>query len=430
MNLSGRRIRGGAADAVSEGHLGGFWRNVATLLGGQVSRLAVQAVYFVLLARVLEPSAFGLAAAIMAVGALASPFAALGLNTIMVRNVARNGTSIGSEWKRSLTYTAIGGTALSLLLSLLVPVIIQTDLHFGILFIILLTDLVGLRLIDLSAALWHTVGSSRQLALMPTVMNLLRMAAVILFALIVDVPSLNSWALFYLASTLPLGLVLSAITSWRLRGGKWKIGASMFEIKDGVLFSISLSSQSAFNDIDKTMLANLQSASSAGLYTAAYRIVDMAYAPIRSIAAAAYPRLFRAGGTGLNSTMVLVKKIAPMVIGFGILGSLGLFFLAPYSTILLGEDYQGSVEIISFLAPLVLLRGISFLAADALSSSGLHGYRTAVQVGLVAVNVVLNLLLIPSYGVLGAVVSTLICEVILSLALWVRIAYGLRKADR
>lgn len=410
-------------------HIGGIRRNVIALLGGQVSRLAVQALYFVVLARMLEPASFGLLAVVLAVGALAAPFSALGLNTLMVRNVSRDEDLVNREWSRSVIYTTVGGFLISAILALAAPVFLPVALGAITIFVLLVADLIGLRLIDLSSALWHTLGKSRQLVAMPTVLNLLRLIAALVAWWFLDEVTLQTWALFYAAATLPLGVVMAWITFKRVGMTLSHLRSSREELRDGVLFSVSLSSQSAFNDIDKTLLANLQSATSAGVYSAAYRVVDMAYAPIRSVAASIYPRLFRAGGEGFQPALVLVRSVAPMVLAFGALGTALVYFLAPYTPLLLGDEYSASVEVIRLLSPLVLLRGISFLAADLLSAVGYHIFRTIVQLVLVAANIIMNIVLIPAYGISGAIISTLLCEALLATALWARIVHRTRKSQ-
>ena len=52
------------------------------------------------------------------------------------------------------------------------------------------------------------------------------------------------------------------------------------ELSEGFSFSLSGSSISAYNDIDKTFLVSLGQTYAAGIYTAAYRVVNVASAPL------------------------------------------------------------------------------------------------------------------------------------------------------
>ena len=97
---------------------------------------------------------------------------------------------------------------------------------------------------------------------------------------------------------------------------------------------------------------------------------------------------------------------------------------------LLGVDYAGAVPLLRALAALVVLRGLYYLAADMLTGLGRQGIRTVVQVSVLALNVLLNLVLIPTHGVWGAVWATLVCESVLAAVLWSVLLAGARAERR
>ena len=74
------------------------------------------------------------------------------------------------------------------------------------------------------------------------------------------------------------------------------------DVAEGVFFSIAGSATTIYNDIDKIMLSRLADLASTGVYAAAYRVIDVSMTPIRSLAAAAYPRFFRKGMDGIGAT--------------------------------------------------------------------------------------------------------------------------------
>ena len=67
------------------------------------------------------------------------------------------------------------------------------------------------------------------------------------------------------------------------------------EFVEGLYFSTSLSAQNIYNDIDKTMLARMATLDAVGIYAAAYRLIDVAFIPVRSLLYAGYTDFFRAG---------------------------------------------------------------------------------------------------------------------------------------
>ncbi|MFF2843311.1 oligosaccharide flippase family protein [Paenarthrobacter sp. NPDC057981] len=395
-----------------------FRRSIAGLLAGQLSRLALQAAYFVILARMLGASGYGAFASALALAALVTPFTSLGTNTLMLKNVARNNASASEEWKRALAYSVGGGLILALALTVISGIIAPPELSRIALFQIAGAELVGMRLIELTGSLWQGMGKSKPLVILPSLVNLVRLVAAGTAFFLLGETSLELWATLYMLATVPLGIAVAARTTIKLGYSKGNLRLQPSEMKEGLLYSVALSSQNVYNDIDKAMLARLSSVNAAGLYSAAFRIVDMAYAPIRAVAAAAYPHFFKEGEGGLQAALRLTRKISPIVALIGVASTAGVALLAPLGPLVLGSNFGESVEIIRLLAPLIILRAATFLAADTLTGSGRQGLRTFAQITIAAVNVIINFALIPSLGIMGAVISTLICELLLASCLW------------
>lgn len=400
-----------------------FRGNVLGLLAGQLSRLTLQAAYFVILARMLGASGYGAFALALALAALVSPFTSLGTNTLMLKNVARDAASAPSEWKRASCFTLIGGLILSAVLTAAADLIAPPELSRLAIFLVSVSELVGLKLVEVTGSLWQALGRNRALIFLPIVLNTLRLMAAGAMFLLLGHASLDSWALVYAAVTLPLGLAVAAHTTVRIGFHRRRLNLVADEAREGLLYSVALSSQNIYNDIDKAMLGNITSTGAAGIYSAAYRVVDMAYAPIRAISTATYPLYFREGQGGILSALRLTKKIFPAVLIMGVFAGLGCAFLAPFVPLVLGADYEESVDAVRLLAPLIVLRGMTFLAADTLTGCGKQAFRTTVQIAVAVVNVGLNLILIPAIGIVGAVISTLACELLLAASLWIGIAY-------
>lgn len=144
----------------------------------------------------------------------------------------------------------------------------------------------------------------------------------------------------------------------------------------------------------------------------------MAYAPLRAVAAASFPHLNRTGANGLLGSMKFVRTILPMVLGYGIAGGALLYVCAPVAPVLLGEGYEDSVTIVRMLAVILLIRGLTFCAADALTGSDYQGSRTFIQIVVALLNVGANFIFLPSFGITGAVLTTIGSELLLCAALW------------
>src|SRR5262245_33053418 len=87
-------------------------RNTLWMLAGQAARTVVQAVYFVLVAQALHPAGYGAFIAAISLVMIAAPFASLGAGNVLIKNVARDPTTLPVQWGNALVIVAISGGAL------------------------------------------------------------------------------------------------------------------------------------------------------------------------------------------------------------------------------------------------------------------------------------------------------------------------------
>jgi O-antigen/teichoic acid export membrane protein len=237
-------------------------------------------------------------------------------------------------------------------------------------------------------------------------------------------PSAMHWSWMYLSSTV---VAASGTLLWTVRQlgrprlALWRLRNEWVE---GFYFSISQSSQSIYNDIDKVMLTRLAMLDAAGIYAAAYRLVDVACTPFKSLLAAAFPGFFRAGSAGVVGTIRYMRKLLYRAVGYALVASVTLIVLAPVVPRVLGTEYVHVVEALRWLAALPVLRAVHYFLADALTGAGHQGMRSVVQFFVAVVNVALNLWIIPAYSWRGAAWSSIACDAVLAtamgLALYVR----------
>jgi O-antigen/teichoic acid export membrane protein len=405
-----------------------LYQRILSMLGGQFVRAVVQGVYFVALARALGPSDFGSFSAVVALAAIATPVSSLGSNFLMIRSASRDATDRVDQWLRAAALTVLGGLALALVLAVLGSFLVAGgEVSFLALLLLLITDLIGQKMVETAALYWQSVGNSRPILFWPTLTNVLRLAAALVLTFTPS-SSLDFWSILYAVATLPFALVVFAYTSTRTGLRRVSLRLSAADLRTGMSFAIGSTSQTVYSDIDKVMLAGLSSPYASGLYSAAYRIVDMAYLPIRAIAATTYPLFFREGRHGIRGPLRLVRKVAPLAFGYAIPSAVALTFAAPLVPIVLGTEYDGAEAILPWLSLLLVTRTASFLAVDSLSGADLVGSRTLVQVAIAIVNIGLNFILLPTYGIAGAVLSTFICEIALVTSLWLLVARAWKAA--
>jgi O-antigen/teichoic acid export membrane protein len=238
------------------------------------------------------------------------------------------------------------------------------------------------------------------------------------------------WALVSTGVSL-IGSVL-VVTVILFRFGRPHVSLDLLRqrLAEGVGYAFASSTTSAYNDLDKAMLSHYDMNAANGIYTLAYRAVDIATIPIYSLVAAAMPSFFRKGKDSLSDAAVLARRLWKRTFPISLVAASGLFFSAPLLPRFAGHSFAHAAEALRWLCLIPLFRSVHEIAGAALTGGGLQRYRTASQVAAVALNFVLNLWLIPIYSWRGAAWSSLATDGALGLMSWAMLRVLLLQSQR
>src|SRR4029077_16217129 len=193
----------------------------------------------------------------------------------------------------------------------------------------------------------------------------------------------------------------------------FKLGRAGAEMREGFYFSASMSAQTIYNDIDKTMLARLGTLEAAGIYGAAYRLIDVTFVPIQSLLAAAYPNFFRTGVAGISATLGYARRLVWGALAYSIAACVAILLCAGIVPIILGQEYNATAEALRWLSLLPVLKVLHYFLSDSLTGAGYQGVRTCIQAGVALFNVLINLWIIPAYSWRGAAWSSIASDALL-----------------
>jgi O-antigen/teichoic acid export membrane protein len=188
---------------------------------------------------------------------------------------------------------------------------------------------------------------------------------------------------------------------------------------EGFSFSLSNSSISLYNDVDKTFLVSLGSTFAAGIYGAAYRVADVASAPLYSIYAAATPRLFREGGNSVEKAHALSNRILRRTLLYGLASAVALYFGAGLLPWAFGPSFHESVTALRWLCLLPLLRVLHYGWGTTITASASQWNRTTTQAAAAVLNLGLCAWMIPLWSWKGAAWASLLTDGSLAVLSWV-----------
>ena len=405
-------------------HRSALTRNTLWMLVGQIARNVIQAFYFVLVAHALQPAGYGAFVAALAMVTIAAPFASLGAGSVLVKNVARDPTTLPVYWGNALVIVAVSGVALLAAVAGAAGLLLPSSIPLALVLALGAAELLFARTVEVCAQVFQAFQQLKWTSAIQLSLSAWRLLSIAALYATLRSPTPLQWSLGYLAAT--VAATATAVLLVHVRYGRPRLVAGLvvdrarMELREGAYFSISLSAQSVYNDIDKTMLSRLSTLGIAGVYGAAYRIIDVSFAPVSALLSATYARFFQHGTEGLSGTLRLTRKLLPLAAGYGVAAGLGLVVVAPLVPRVLGERYALITPMIVWLAPLPLLRACHYFLADALTGAGHQRARSGVQILVAVANVGLNLLVIPAYSWRGAAWTSLGCDAMLALGLlWV-----------
>src|SRR5882762_6062722 len=160
------------------------------------------------------------------------------------------------------------------------------------------SDLFGANVAGLCGQAFIAFDRMKWTASINLMLSMSRLAAAIILAAIYHSPSALQWGRFYFASTSLVAVAALLLVLLKLGAPTFGLSRTSAETRDGLYFSVGQSAQTIYDDIDKAMLARLGTLRATGIYGAAYRLIDVSFAPVWSLLAAAYPNLFRVGVGG------------------------------------------------------------------------------------------------------------------------------------
>lgn len=179
--------------------------------------------------------------------------------------------------------------------------------------------------------------------------------------------------------------------------------------------------------VDTVILAAFEPAAVVGDYGAAYRLFEATLFLGWSIGGAVYPVLSRLDDRkGLATVYRGALKLAvaatlPLAVGAAVLAE-------PLVELLYGAEFDEAATALQLLAPAIALFPVTYVTSLLLVARGRQRFIAVLYGAVTAVNIALNLVLIPEFSLNGAALATSLTEalvVLFSVALGVRLVGGI-----
>jgi O-antigen/teichoic acid export membrane protein len=375
--------------------------------------LALTLVFYIILARVLGPEEYGLFAAATALAAILALFIQLGMPGLLTREVAANPSQAPQLTVQCLVLELMGAIGILLVLYPLATVLGYQDRAILICYLAVFAEIGRAALMTLRSVAkgegWFRT-ESVVLAIERTVVMALACwvlfrtgSLVLVMATIVIVRILDVIGFFYYLHR-RLGL-LSTIS----RPGLYRLTKAAYPFAvSGVLWVI-------YYQIDLVMLKTLSTEAETGFYSASYRILEIFNALPRVIFYVLFTRFARYNVTQpeklpeqlYKGSRLLLGAVLPMVL---IAGFIQEFLISR----LYGDAFSRSMISLSILLPSLSIKIFSHFANQFTQAVKHEKLVPGILLATALFNIVINAILIPQFGALGAAIATLTSELMLT----------------
>lgn len=384
-------------------------QNSGWLLADKLIRLGIGLTVSVWIARYLGPDQFGLFNFATALVGIFAPFAALGLDGIVVRNLVRTPENRDELLATTFLLKLLGAIFL-IAFVVVTAMLIRPNEHLVVLLIGITAFGTFSQAVDVCDLWFQSRMESRYTVLAKT-------AAFLLFAgvkisLILSAQPLLAFAWAATGELLVSALFLLMV--FTRRSGRIRLRAAkpacarQLMLESWPLFLSGLA-VTLYMRVDMVMLGEILGDREVGVYAAATRISEAWYFMPLAVATSTFPVIVRSRDTDPGLYLSRIQRLYHFMAWLGIGIALPLSMLSDWLVDLLyGDSYQASAGVLAvhLWASIPVFLGVAsgqYLLAEHLQRISL--YRTAIGLGC---NIALNLALIPPFGAFGAAVATVL----------------------
>ena len=391
-----------------------YFRNTSWLFGEKILRMVVGLFVGIWVARYLGPEQFGLFSYAQSFVGLFTAFATLGLDGIVVRELVKDETRRDELIGTAFWLKLIGAIAVLIILAIAVNFTSNDTYANTLVFIIAsATIFQAFNVVDMyfqSQVMGKYIVYANIISLF--------LSSIVKIALILnDAPLIAfAWTVLFDSSVLAMGFIYYYIktnSKFKIQNLTFNKATAVALLRDSWPLILSSFVISIYMKIDQVMIQAMMGSEAVGQYAAAVRISEAWYFIPMVIASSLFPAIVNAKAQSEELYYARLQKLYDLMVWMAIAIALPMTFLSDWVIHLLyGEQYNqaGSVLMIHIWAGVFVFLGVAsgkWLTAENLQM--LSFWRTFN--GMV-INVILNFVLIPKYGVSGAAVATLISQVI------------------
>ncbi len=385
-----------------------YFINTSWLFGEKIVRILISFVVTIFVIRYLGPKDFGLLSYALSFYGLFSTISILGLETITIRELVKNPDKRDDLLGSVFLLRLLGGVSTIIFIALTLYFSGES------------TNISILILIVSSSAIFHSfsvVDYYFRAEVKAKYSVYIFLSTVLIVAIIKIMLIIFEAQLIYFAIAFSVEFILAAAGFMivyrfnKLKLSRWKFNKEIAVslLKDSWPLILSGLAISVYMKVDQVMIKNMLNSEEVGFYAAAVRLSEAWYFIPVALTSSLFPAIVNAKKVGEEFYNNRIQKLYDILAWMAIAIALPVsIFSSDIIRIIFGNEFNSAAPVLTIYvwAGVAVFLGVAsnqYLANE--NYTKLSFFRTFI--GMIF-NVVLNFILIPEYGIVGAAVATLI----------------------
>lgn len=366
-------------------------------------------------ARVLGTKEFGIFSFALSVGYLAYTIMDFGLDHLSVKWVARERKDI-FYW---LAVTRVGTTVLGLMLAIIISMFFDDNVRHTLL--VLSVGFVFFSLSNLSFSYFRGIEVMKWESLALTFQRCL----LLLLSVFILVRWQDSIAISFAYSLSLFVLFIFAVVVFFKKSNFLLNEHRFVNVKKNVISILKEAMPLAFVSglgviyykIDLIMIGGYEDMASVGVYSGAYMVIEGVMLLVRIIMAAVFPRLSQYGKNPGSMFLSFYKKLLVLLIFLSMAVTSGMYLMGDFVfNVFLGEQYINSIHVFNILLFSVIALYPGTMVTQALIAIDKQKIYMYIALVCTILNISLNSVFIPEFGINGAAWATVITDLVLTIS--------------
>lgn len=376
--------------------------------------LGINFLFYILIARVVGPEQYGVFSSAVSLGGILAFFTQFGLSSLITREVAND--PINGP-KQTYIYLIIEGINTLFVLVILIPLAKSLGFEGNSIVICYL-----LVLSEVCRGAKQTIrGVFRGLSKFRTetiTLALERVLVVVLSSIILFSFRELIWVVWALAIVRLLDLigVVIYLNQQIYISTKISFQKLLNSLKRAYPFALSGFLWILYYQIDILMLKGLTVPEQAGYYSAAYRIIEIFIALPQVIFLVSFTKFAQCENQAsqqlsnelFKSGSLLAIFVLPFIVAAG-------FLQVPFIEFIYGEEFTTAIASLSILLPSLGIKMFGTLMQYFFEATGREKILPPLLMLTVVINILVNAVLIPQWGAVGASIATMLSEITLAI---------------